>query len=385
MPNFSSNLISPFQGKIPEPAFHGLPARAPARSARIALDVLDAPAWEKLAREFEDVSPEQTSSFVSERWSGKELNYVAVRAHGEIIGGAVVVTFRLPVMGWGLSYIKHGPIWRRNASANEPQNYLQVMQALTEEFAHNRGDAILVHPRPHPGYADTEIAALSDLEFLSPGNLVDPNRYLVRADLDEDQQLNSLAQKWRYNLRRSRKNGLSVELGCDHKNIRSFTGLYNSMVERKQFASSDPLDALPDMLRDLPVERKPVIFTVYQNNEAIASAVIMICGDTAYYVFGASGKRALKLNAGYFLQWSVLEHLRSHGVHWYDLGGEAGSPGLAQFKKGLVGKEGCILKQPGSFLYCDGLKARFTSELIFAAQTAKRRVQEFLQPAGLKS
>jgi hypothetical protein len=66
--------------------------------------------------------------------------------------------------------------------------------------------------------------------------------------------------------------------------------------------------------------------------------VVAVCGDTAFYVFGATDDAALALNAGYALQWWIVEWLSTLPVRWYDLGGEALDAGLRQFKKGLVGK-----------------------------------------------
>ena len=71
--------------------------------------------------------------------------------------------------------------------------------------------------------------------------------------------------------------------------------------------------------------------------------MIALCGDTAFYVFGASDEAALPLNAGYALQWWIVGWVATLGARWYDLGGEAGTPGLRQFKKGLVGNRGVVL------------------------------------------
>jgi hypothetical protein len=50
----------------------------------------------------------------------------------------------------------------------------------------------------------------------------------------------------------------------------------------------------------------------------------------------------LKLNAGYALQWFLVERLSARGYQWYDLGGESLSEGLRRFKRGLVGGEGAL-------------------------------------------
>ncbi|CAN0596918.1 unnamed protein product, partial [Ectocarpus sp. 12 AP-2014] len=59
----------------------------------------------------------------------------------------------------------------------------------------------------------------------------------------------------------------------------------------------------------------------------------------------------LPLNAGYFLQWKVVEHLSAIAqINWYALGGGS-SPNcsLHQFKRGLTGKTGLTLDEPDVF------------------------------------
>jgi lipid II:glycine glycyltransferase (peptidoglycan interpeptide bridge formation enzyme) len=81
----------------------------------------------------------------------------------------------------------------------------------------------------------------------------------------------------------------------------------------------------------------------------LAGAVVLQLGDTATYLFGATSRAGREAKAGYALHWWIARWLRGAGVRWYDLGGEAGEPGLRQFKKGLVGKNGCAHKLLGEY------------------------------------
>jgi lipid II:glycine glycyltransferase (peptidoglycan interpeptide bridge formation enzyme) len=103
--------------------------------------------------------------------------------------------------------------------------------------------------------------------------------------------------------------------------------------------------------------------------------VIAVLGDTAFYVFGASDDRMLPLKAGYALQWGIIHQMRVEGVRWYDLGGEAREPGLRQFKKSFVGKQGSIVDMIGEFDYWNGVGARMVAEAIYMLRECKRAIR----------
>ena len=83
------------------------------------------------------------------------------------------------------------------------------------------------------------------------------------------------------------------------------------------------------------------------DDEPVAGAIVATFGDTAYYLYGASRDRALKVNAGYALQWWIVNWLTGAGPRWLDLGGAPLGSTLRQFKTGLVGKQGQIVAQLG--------------------------------------
>ena len=147
------------------------------------------------------------------------------------------------------------------------------------------------------------------------------------------------------------------------------------MVARKRFRDTDAVHLLPELAARLPASMRPRVVLASHDGVAIAGAVIVACGDTAYYMYGATEDAALPLKAGYALHWWIVNWLPELGVRWYDLGGEAGDPGLRQFKKGLVGKQGAIVSTPGEFDRWPGLRARFTGDAIYAIRALQRRLR----------
>ena len=72
--------------------------------------------------------------------------------------------------------------------------------------------------------------------------------------------------------------------------------------------------------------------------KASYGAVCRRSANRAFYLHGADGNASLELRAGYILQWAIVRWLKERSLcRWYDLNGAMSSPGVRQFKRGLVG------------------------------------------------
>ncbi len=331
--------------------------------------------WDKIIAQFDDISFEQTAAFATERWGAHRLVCVTIERAGKVVGGACVIIFRLPGLRRGVAYVKHGPVWRSRSSEVIYENYRSVIQQLCHKFCHEQGHALVVVPRPFPEILSREFEILREMGFESGRQSRDPMRYLVDLSLDTDDQLKSLGQKWRYNLKRAMANDLEIKWSDDDEAISEFIELHSEMVSRKNFNNTDPMGAVRSMQATLPSSLKPQTVLAYKSGRAIAGAVVMNCGDVSYYIFGASRDEALSLRAGYAIQWSILQKLKQQGAKWYDLGGEAGTGGLRQFKNGLAGKRGVILDTQSEVQYCRGFKSQMARTLVIGASEVVRMLR----------
>lgn len=334
--------------------------------------LVDASAWNELLADFEDASFEQSATFAAGVWRSAGTSFLVVERNGKILGGACVVTIDLPVGLGGVAYVKHGPVWRRRDSAANPADYRAILLELITEYGERRGQGIVITPRPNPVANSIERTVLNECGFVIRRPDIDPNRFLVDVTIDEKAQLESLGQKWRYNLRAALKNGIEVTEAVDDKDVEAFAKLHAAMVARKRFGNCDAIDLISALQTELPDRLRARVFLARHNGEPVAGAVIGVHGDTAYYLFGATSDQALPLKAGYALQWAIVGWLRQQSAHWYDLGGEAGEDGLHQFKKGLVGKRGTIISSYGKYEYTAGLRSWITIGLVMRIRELQR-------------
>jgi hypothetical protein len=306
------------------------------------IDTVPAEAWDKLAGEFDDLNYDQIACYSAGQW-GERVSHLLLRRQGEPVAGARIAIVTLPGFRRGLGFLRFGPFWRRRGQPPDISMYRAVVGALVKEYSVRRGHCLTVIPRPNPEFYSQECKILSDHGFSVRRPFPDPNRYLVDLALDEKTQMQSLDQKWRYNLRQASANDFEIRLCESDADIRTFQALHAGIVARKGFYNSDMVHLLPKLAAQLPEASRPRIVLAFHQGRPVVGAAVAILGDTAYYVFGGSDSAALSLKGGYALQWWIIRWLSPQGVRWYDLGGEAHEQGLRQFKKGLVGKRGIVV------------------------------------------
>jgi len=350
------------------------PVPAPARRGSVELSPVSPEAWTAEIARFADGSFAQAPSFLASKWGAHRVRCCVVRRDGALIGGAALRIFAPPVLGRGLAYVKFGPLWRRCGKPASADDHRFVVEALFEEFAVRQGHMLTVVPRPNPDHAEAEAERLRELGFRVRRPNPDPERFLVDLSLPPEEQMASLGQKWRYNLRRAGKAGLEVREVPGREGTAAFARLYGAMLERKRIDSPDAVDDL-DMLADgLPAGLRPRTALAYHGDRAVAGAVFGTFGDTAHYLYGASADEAPALCAGYALQWWLVERLSGNGARWYDLGGSPQDSRLRQFKAGLVGRRGAVIAMPDEFDAWSGPLGRVSADAMFAIRDLRARL-----------
>ena len=327
--------------------------------------------WDRQLDRFEDSSFEQSALYASGRWGKERVEAVEIRQGGRLIGGAVLVRVAPKGVPLDVRFLKFGPLWRlKGGPAADAKTYRSVLYALLAEYGKRGGAALLLLQRANPVANPVEREVMAELDFRPGRTMDDPNRYLVDATLSEAEQLASLEQKWRYNLKQSNAAGLDVrEEGA--AGFADFAALHDAMIARKgDGASTDKVELLPALRETLAPTARPRLMMARKEGRPVAGAIFGLHGDTAYYLFGASSDAALPLKAGYAVQWAILRALRESGVRWYDLGGEAGEEGLRQFKKGLAGKRGAIVPLPSEFQWAGTVRARLSLTALATARQA---------------
>jgi lipid II:glycine glycyltransferase (peptidoglycan interpeptide bridge formation enzyme) len=295
---------------------------------------------------FRDATIYQTWAYNHIRSSG--AGTVALLKKGVVRALAQVRITRLPLVPVGVAYVNWGPVWQTAQGQKDYQVLSIMLQAIRSEYVRRRGMFLLVRPNLYDVHADAGRILSS---FHREGY------HLLGSDiqvalLDLTQPIEGLRQglrgTWRRRLQAAEKEQLQVVDGRDVDMLRRFRSLYEEMTSRKGIQKMN-MEEFEEIYCSLPAPLRPLIRLCWRDGEPVAGGVFSVTGKKAIYLHGATSNAAIqrRLNAGHFLQWSVIEWLNQQGFEEYDLSGADPdrSEGTYQFKAGLCGthwSNGCI-------------------------------------------
>ena len=161
----------------------------------------------------------------------------------------------------------------------------------------------------------------------------------------EEELLNQLHPKTRYNIRLAQKKGVTVEEL--NEKIDDFLRLLKETAKRDRF-HLHAQGYYQKMLEVLGQEGMVKLILAKYKNQIVAANLVYFFGQTATYLHGASDYNFRQLMAPHLLQWQAICQAKQLGLRYYDFWGidEKKWPGVTRFKKGFSGQE---ITFPGAF------------------------------------
>ena len=254
-------------------------------------------------------------------------------------------------------YIPHGPeIFFNGISGglkNEVDNFLKYLKELAEE-----NKSIFVKMEP---LSDIVVETIFRKGMEKSQKQIQPSRtVIVNLNLPEEGLLERMHHKTRYNIRLAEKKELRLEESMD---TNTFWELLQRTAKKDIFYThaKDYYEKLLKFFRDSSTDSKQGgklktrLFFVLHNGKHIAGAIVMLYGDTVYYLHGAMDRNYKELMASYFMHWEIIKFFKpathnpqSETYKYYDLWGIDPSKwsGVTRFKLGWGGD---MKEYPGSF------------------------------------
>ena len=192
-----------------------------------------------------------------------------------------------------------------------------------------------------------------------------PDTTLVDLTGTEEEILEKMHSKWRYNIRLSTKKGVIVNK-YDGKSINlseKIDKFYELTKETnaRDGNSSHAKDYYLDLIRSSAEEREqgkdvPQInlYIAEHEGEEIAAIMTLFSHDEAIYLYGASSNHKRNLMPNHLLQWTAMKDAKAYGSKYYDMygmppeGEDENHPmhGLYMFKANFGGR---IIHRIGSW------------------------------------
>ncbi|HLY31013.1 MAG TPA: peptidoglycan bridge formation glycyltransferase FemA/FemB family protein [Ktedonobacterales bacterium] len=237
------------------------------------------------------------------------------------------------VMGLPSLYAPRGPWWHDSpdgqAGLAALVRWLRQKAALRAPFL--RADPLIA-----------DITPLDGLGFRLAPRQVQPRATIV-VDLtpSDDRLLAAFNSQVRYNIRHATKKGVVVSEGGVEA-VQPFWELLKATADRKGFPERD-LNYFIQLAESLGERAR--VFLAHYNGALVYGALIVVFGQTAYYLYGASGgDRSVKPSE--LGQYQAMLWAKQQGATRYDMWGIPAHPtkehplyGVYMFKSGFGGLE----------------------------------------------
>lgn len=188
----------------------------------------------------------------------------------------------------------------------------------------------------------------------APTDVLPPDTVLLDIRPDVDDLLSRMRPKTRYNIRLADRRGVRVRRGAP-KDLDAWYELYLQTAERNGIARH----ALRHFrsIFSVPPDTsgrgaRPLLLLAERQSRLLAGMILVIAGDRATYLYGASSDESRECMAPYALQLAAVSEAKAAACVDYDLFGTAPRPnpghpmhGLYRFKTGFGGslfhRQGC--------------------------------------------
>ena len=184
-----------------------------------------------------------------------------------------------------------------------------------------------------------------------------PDSTLVDLTVTEEEILEKMHSKWRYNIRLSERKGVTIHryLGNDinlSEKLDKFyelTKITNARDGNASHAKAYYLDLIKSSAEEISKGRDIPVISLYiaeHEGEEIASIMTLFSHDEAIYLYGASSNNKRNLMPNHLLQWTAMKDAKAYGSKYYDMygmppeGKDENHPmhGLYMFKANFGGK-----------------------------------------------
>lgn len=171
--------------------------------------------------------------------------------------------------------------------------------------------------------------------------------FYVDLTLSEDQLLERMHPKTRYNIRVAQRHGVEVVEDNSGKAFGEYLDLTAETTERQGFyAHTERYHKL--MWETLKVRKgkregkkdglTAHLLTAKYQDETLITWILFVFKDTLYYPYGASSDEHRNVMASHLLMWEVIRFGKKLGLKKFDLWGKEEGKGFTRFKEGFAPK-----------------------------------------------
>ncbi len=166
-----------------------------------------------------------------------------------------------------------------------------------------------------------------------------PRTIFIDLTLGSEALWKRLDSKARSSVSRARRECVECEQTRDPADLAWFTDLCRRTEAEKGFRGPGSPALMDRIVHGGNAAVGGKLFVARVGSTRASGAIVIRCGMSLHYFWGASDRSHARLQAGEALQWAIIEWGHSQGLSLYDMEGvdPEGNPGVFQFKKKFGG------------------------------------------------
>jgi hypothetical protein len=296
---------------------------------------------------FEQISADDALTYIGGKGSWRQYpSYCELAAHrvgaasaywllrdGTAIIAVMNVRSRSLPFGLGSSgLVSQGPVLLRN-SAHQPEDLAAVVAAVPAFCAEQ---AMEMRIDPDPLWPELPPQVQCDAGVRSPYRTI-----MIDLSSGMDWVGAGLHSKWRADLKKAKKAGLTVRRSSAPEEILQLAPLLDELTRKKGFSIQQDVPFFAEVARGASASERIMIHMVHRNEELLSGHIGAFSGPVAVYLLGATSPAGRKVGASHLAQWHAMVTACELGAEFYDTGGidPEGNPDVYRFKRRMGGRE----------------------------------------------
>lgn len=170
------------------------------------------------------------------------------------------------------------------------------------------------------------------------------NTLLLDLTKPEEELLNEMKPKWRYNIKLAFRKGVTVRQSDQKKDLKTFHKISSDMINRGYY--SFELKHYEKLYETLSETKNIKMFVAEYEKEILSIILVAFYRDVAIYLHGASSDNRRELMPNHLIQWAAIEEAKKRECKVYDFWGIAPEnmpdhpwEGITRFKTGFGGEK----------------------------------------------
>jgi lipid II:glycine glycyltransferase (peptidoglycan interpeptide bridge formation enzyme) len=320
-------------------------------TTKIEVDGMDQIRWSKICQDFQDANFYQSWAYETARSGEANVSHLIIKRNGLVVAAVQARLVRIPLLGSGLAYIVWGPLWRTNEGVVDVEVFRETLRAIKAEYVFMRKLGVRIAPRIDDSDKESFLEVLRQEGFIHQEHAKKYHTVILDLQPSLDELLAGLHQKWRYHLKKARKQNLEIISGEEDELFEGFESIYHQMVDRKGLEDVTDMRTLRSIQKKLLPDEKMKVILCKVDGEICAGGICSTIGATGIYLYGATSNRGISTYSSYLVHWNMLEWVKQRGCRWYDLNGinPLKNPGGYQFKTQFAGANGKEVHFLGQF------------------------------------